>query len=140
MTSEGNRPFTILIVEDSELNRRLLEAVLTPHRYHLLIAEDGETGVALARAELPDLILMDVFLPGMDGYEATRQLRADPRTRHIVVVALTATASEAERKRALAAGCDGYIPKPIDTREFPHQVRQFLPRRRTRDGPGPQAG
>jgi len=117
---------TILIVEDSELNRRLLEAVLKPHGYRLLVAEDGETGLVLAREGQPDLILMDVLLPGIDGYEATRRLRADPETRHIVVIALTASASDEERAQALAAGCDAYISKPIDTRAFPQQIRQFL--------------
>jgi two-component system cell cycle response regulator DivK len=117
---------TILIVEDSELNRRLVETVLKPHGYRLLTAEDGETGVALARAEKPDLILMDVLLPGIDGYEATRQFRADPETRHLVIVALTASTSPEEKDQALAAGCDGYIAKPIDTRAFPQQILQFL--------------
>jgi two-component system cell cycle response regulator DivK len=117
---------TILVVEDAELNRRLLEAVLKPHGYRLLLAGDGESGVALARAERPDLVLMDVLLPGIDGYEATRQLRAAPETRHLVIVALTASATPEEQSRALAAGCDGYIAKPIDTRSFPQQIRQFL--------------
>jgi two-component system cell cycle response regulator DivK len=118
---------TILIVEDSELNRRLVEAVLEPHGYRLLAAEDGETGVTLAQAEQPDLILMDILLPGIDGYEATRRLRADPETQRLTIVALTASASIEEQEQALAAGCDGYIPKPIDTRAFPKQIRQFLP-------------
>jgi two-component system cell cycle response regulator DivK len=122
MTSEK----TILIIEDNELNRRLLEAVLKPHGYRLLTAKDGETGVALAQAERPDLILMDVLLPGIDGYEATRQLRAEPETRHIVIIALTASTAPAEQERALTAGCDGYITKPIDTRAFPQQIRQFF--------------
>lgn len=117
---------TILIVEDSKLNRRLLEAVLKPHGYRLLVAEDGETGVALAQTEKPDLILMDLLLPGINGYEATGRLRADPETQRIVIVALTASASGEQQDRALAAGCDGYIPKPIDTRAFPQQIRQFL--------------
>jgi two-component system cell cycle response regulator DivK len=118
---------TILIVEDSEFNRRLLEAVLAPHHYRLLVAEDGESGVDLAQAEQPDLILMDVLLPGIDGYEATRHLRADPATRGLVIVALTASSSSEEQELALASGCDGYIPKPIDTRAFPEQIRRFLP-------------
>ena len=118
---------TILIVEDSELNRRLLEAVLEPHGYHLLVAEDGETGVAVAREEKPHLILMDILLPGIDGYEATRTLRANPDTSRLVIVALTASATSEEQEQAMAAGCDGYIPKPIDTRAFPEQSRQFLP-------------
>jgi two-component system cell cycle response regulator DivK len=117
---------TILIVEDIKLNRRLLEAVLKPHGYRLLVAEDGEAGVALAQTEKPDLILMDVLLPGIDGYEAAGRLRADPETQHIVIVALTASASSEQQDRALAAGCDGYIPKPIDTRAFPQQIRRFL--------------
>lgn len=118
---------TILIVEDSEFNRRLVEAVLKPHGYRLLEAEDGEAGVTLAQSEQPDLILMDILLPGIDGYEATRRLRADPETRRLTIVALTASASNEEKEQALAAGCDGYIPKPIDTRAFPEQIRQFLP-------------
>lgn len=117
---------TILIVEDSELNRRLLEAVLAPHGYRLLVAEEAETGSALARTAKPDLILMDVLLPGIDGYEATRHLRADPETNSLVIVALTASASSEEQELALAAGCDGYISKPIDTRAFPEQIRRFL--------------
>jgi two-component system cell cycle response regulator DivK len=117
---------TILIVEDSEFNRRLLEAVLAPHPYRLLVAEDGESGVNLAQAEQPDLILMDVLLPGIDGYEATRHLRANPATRGLVIIALTASSSSEEQELALASGCDGYIPKPIDTRAFPEQIRRFL--------------
>jgi CheY-like chemotaxis protein len=118
---------TILIVEDSELNRRLLEAVLEPRGYRLLVAEDGESSLRMAREEQPDLILMDVLLPGIDGYEATRTLRADPKTGRLVIVALTASATSEEQEQALAAGCDGYIPKPIDTRAFPEQIRRFLP-------------
>jgi CheY-like chemotaxis protein len=118
---------TILIVEDSKLNQRLLEAILRPHGYRLLIAEDGEAGVKLAREERPDLILMDVLLPGIDGYEATRQLRADSEIGQIVIVALTASSAGDQQEQALAAGCDGYIPKPIDTRAFPEQISRFLP-------------
>lgn len=118
---------TILIIEDSKFNQRLLEAVLRPHGYRLLLAEDGETGVQMARSERPDLILMDVLLPGIDGYEATRHLRANPETRRLVIVALTASASNEQQEQALEAGCDGYIAKPIDTRAFPQQIRQFLP-------------
>jgi two-component system cell cycle response regulator DivK len=117
---------TILIIEDSELNRRLVQAVLVPHGYRLLEAEDAETGIEKARTEQPDLILMDILLPGINGYEATRRLRAIPETRGLVVVALTASASNEEQELAMAAGCDGYISKPIDTRAFPEQIRQFL--------------
>jgi two-component system cell cycle response regulator DivK len=116
----------ILIVEDNALNRALLWAVLKPEGYALLSAENGLQGVELAQHELPDLILMDVMLPGLNGYDATRRLKADPATRHIPIIAITANAAPTERERALDAGCDGYIAKPIDTRALPHQVRVFL--------------
>jgi two-component system cell cycle response regulator DivK len=117
---------TILLVEDSPLNRRLMEAVLRPRGYRLLVAEDGQQGIDVAVAELPSLILMDVQLPGLSGYDATRVLKSRPETQHIPVVALTAHAMSDERDRALAAGCDGYIVKPIDTRAFPDQIREYL--------------
>lgn len=118
----------ILLVEDSPLNRRLIEAVLKPRGYRVLVAEDGQQGIDIATAELPDLILMDVQLPGVSGYDATRILKSRPETRHIPIVALTAHAMTDERDRAVAAGCDGYIVKPIDTRAFPDQLREYLPR------------
>ena len=116
----------ILIVEDNALNRALLLAVLKPEGFEILSAENGLQGIDLAQRELPDLILMDVMLPGLNGYEATRRLKAEPTTRHIPIIAITANAVPAERERALDAGCDGYIAKPIDTRALPHQVRVFL--------------
>jgi two-component system cell cycle response regulator DivK len=116
----------ILLVEDSPLNRRLIEAVLKPRGFQVLTAEDGRQGIDLAMAELPDLILMDVQLPEVSGYDATRILKSRPETRHIPIVALTAHAMADERDRAIAAGCDGYITKPIDTRQFPDQIRQYL--------------
>src|SRR5512143_2988563 len=116
----------ILLVEDSPLNRRLIEAILRPHGYRLLVAEDGQKGIDIALAELPDLILMDVQLPGVSGYEATRILKSRPETSSIPIVALTAHAMSDERDRAMAAGCDGYIVKPIDTRAFPDQVQSYL--------------
>ena len=116
----------ILIVEDNALNRALLLAVLKPEGFEILSAENGLQGIDLAQRELPDLILMDVMLPGLNGYEATRRLKAEPTTRHIPIIAITANAAPAERERALDAGCDGYIAKPIDTRALPHQVRVFL--------------
>lgn len=116
----------ILLIEDSALNRRLIEAVLKPRGYRVLLAEDGQQGIDVAVAELPDLILMDVQLPGVSGYDATRILKSRPETRHIPIVALTAHAMTDERERAVAAGCDGYIIKPIDTRAFPDQLREYL--------------
>lgn len=117
---------TILLVEDSPLNRRLVEAILRPRGYRLLLAEDGREGIEMAIAERPDLILMDVQLPEVSGYDATRTLKGRAETRHIPIVALTAHAMPDERDRALAAGCDGYIVKPIDTRAFPEQIRAFM--------------
>ena len=119
---------TVLIVEDSALNRKLVETVLKPHGYRVLTAEDGQTGVEAALRERPDLILMDVMMPVMNGYDATRRIKDHRDTSSIPVVALTASAMPHERDQALAAGCDGYITKPIDTRAFPNQIKQFLSR------------
>jgi CheY-like chemotaxis protein len=118
----------VLIVEDSALNRKLVETVLKSHGYRVLLAEDGRAGVETALREKPDLILMDVMMPVMNGYDATRRIKDDPDTTHIPVVALTASAMPYQRDQALAAGCDGYITKPIDTRLFPNQIKQFLNR------------
>ncbi len=114
---------TILIVEDNPVNCKLLLAVLRPHGYHLLTAADGEEAVRLAIRELPDLILMDLQLPKMNGYAATEQIKQHPATAHIPVIALTAHAMSEERDHAQQVGFDGYITKPIDTRTFPGQVR-----------------
>jgi two-component system cell cycle response regulator DivK len=116
----------ILIVEDNALNRALLLAVLKPEGFEILSAEDGLQGVEVAQRELPDLILMDVMLPGLNGYDATRRLKGDQTTQHIPIIAITSNAAPADRDRALDAGCDGYIAKPIDTRTLPKQVRLFL--------------
>nr|HID14218.1 response regulator [Anaerolineae bacterium] len=117
---------TILIVEDSLLNRKLVETVLRSQDYRLLLAVDGEEAIEIATRERPDLILMDMQLPKVSGYDATRTLKSQPETAYIPIVALTAHAMAGERERALAVGCDGYITKPIDTRAFPGQVRQYL--------------
>jgi CheY-like chemotaxis protein len=120
----------ILIAEDNPLNRKLVEAVLRPHGYRLLIAVDGLEAIAIATRERPDLILMDLQLPKLGGYEAVQALRSQPETAHIPIVALTAHAMAGERERATAAGCDGYITKPIDTRALPKQVRAYLDSRK----------
>jgi two-component system, cell cycle response regulator DivK len=104
----------ILIVEDTENNRVLLTRRLKPRGYEIMTAEDAEHGLALAKTERPDLILMDVGLPGMDGWEATRQLKADPATQPIPVIALTAHAMASDQEKAFAAGCNDYETKPID--------------------------
>jgi two-component system cell cycle response regulator DivK len=104
----------ILIIEDTENNRILLTRRLKPRGHETLTAEDAERGLALAAAERPDLILMDVGLPGLDGWAATRQLKDNPATRQIPVIALTAHAMQGDRERALEAGCNDYETKPID--------------------------
>jgi two-component system cell cycle response regulator DivK len=116
----------ILVVEDNERNLKLLRDVLEYAGYDVRLARTGEDGVTLAVKEPPDLVLMDLQLPGIDGMEALRQLRASPRTADIPVVAVTAQAMKQDRERALEAGFNGYVEKPISVRAFPEQVRQFL--------------
>ncbi|HEY2655289.1 MAG TPA: response regulator [Solirubrobacteraceae bacterium] len=116
----------ILIVEDNARNLKLARDVLNHVGYRTLEAENAEDGLALARAERPDLVLMDVQLPGMDGLEALARLRTDPLTADIPVVALTAFAMREDRDRLLAVGFDAYLEKPIDVREFPRQVEAVL--------------
>jgi len=116
----------ILIVEDNPRNLKLARDVLNHVGYRTLEADNAEDGLALAHAEQPGLVLMDVQLPGMDGLEALARLRADPVTAHIRVVALTAFAMKDDRERFLASGFDGYLEKPLDVREFPTQVAALL--------------
>jgi CheY-like chemotaxis protein len=104
----------ILLVEDNELNRDMLSRRLARKGYDVLIAKDGAEGVAVAAAERPDLVLMDMSLPVLDGWEATRQLKAAPETRPIPVIALTAHAMSDDKQKALRAGCDDYDTKPIE--------------------------
>lgn len=106
--------FKILVIEDTENNRVLLQRRLKLRQFEVLTAEDAEHGLPLARHEQPDLILMDAGLPGMDGWTATHQLKADPATSGIPVIALTAHVMQGDREKALEAGCDGYEVKPID--------------------------
>jgi two-component system, cell cycle response regulator DivK len=122
----GNR---ILVVEDSERNLKLVRDVLQYAGYDVIAASSGEQGVALARERVPDLVLMDLQLPEMDGAEALRILRDDPLTQGIPVVAVTAFAMKDDRERALDAGFDNYIEKPISVRALPDQIRGFLDRK-----------
>ncbi|RKY62240.1 MAG: two-component system response regulator [Candidatus Latescibacterota bacterium] len=117
---------SVLVVEDNPTNRELVVEVLQLLDVRVLQAEDASTGIALARSERPDLILMDISLPGMDGLEATRRLKADPETRNIPVVALTAHAMRWDEQRAREAGCDGFITKPIEVVSFSEYVQAFL--------------
>ena len=117
----------ILVIEDQEDNRQILRDLLTSADFEVIEAVDGEAGLAAAAAHRPDLILMDIQLPGLDGYEATRRLKADAALTAIPVIAITAyELSEAENK-ARAAGCDAYMPKPISPRQLLAKVREYLP-------------
>ena len=117
---------TILVVEDHPRNRKLVCDLLGFEGHRVLQAVDAEQAQALLADTLPDLILMDLGLPGMDGPSLTRLLKADARTRAIPIVALTAFAMPGDERWALDAGCDGYLTKPLDTRAFPGQVAAFL--------------
>jgi two-component system cell cycle response regulator DivK len=116
----------ILVVEDNERNLKLVRDVLEYGGYDVRVARTAEDGIALAVKEPPDLVLMDLQLPGIDGMEALRRLRENPRTADVPVVAVTAQAMKQDRERALEAGFNGYIEKPISVRAFPDQVRSFL--------------
>jgi two-component system, cell cycle response regulator DivK len=116
----------ILLIEDNELNRDMLSRRLQKRGYEVVMAADGETGVAMAQAEAPGLILMDVSLPGIDGWEATRRLRAAPQTRHIPIVALTAYTTSGDQEKALAAGCDDFDTKPIDLPRLLGKIETLL--------------
>jgi len=116
----------ILVVDDNPTNLKLASDVLEFEGHRVLKAGDAEEAQAIIASSPPDLILMDIALPGMDGLTLTRQLKADEKTKHICVVALTAFAMKGDDEKAVAAGCDGYITKPIDTRTLPEQVGAWL--------------
>ncbi len=119
---------TILIVEDNPANMKLATTVLSKSDYSVISATDAEAGLLLAKSQLPDLILMDVQLPGMDGLTATGLLKQDPATQHIPVIALTAFAMKGDKEKMLAGGCDDYITKPIDYKSFLNTVALHLKR------------
>jgi CheY-like chemotaxis protein len=116
----------ILLVEDNEMNRDMLSRRLQRKGYSVLIAVDGEQGLATAYSEMPDLILMDISLPFIDGYEVTRRLKANPRTRNIPVIALTAHALLTDRDKALRAGCNDYDTKPVDFSRLTEKIETLL--------------
>ncbi|UCE32333.1 MAG: response regulator [Burkholderiales bacterium] len=117
----------ILYVEDNEDNVDILEMRLTQIGHEVLIAGDGEEGIAKAQTEHPDLIIMDLSLPVVDGWEATRRLKAMPETRDIPVIALSAHAMAGDREKALAAGCDDYDTKPVDFRRLRGKIEALVP-------------
>jgi two-component system, cell cycle response regulator DivK len=121
-------PALVLIVEDNPRNLKLVRDLLDYSGYRTLAVSNAEEGIALARSRRPDLVLMDVQLPGMDGVEALARLRAEPDAGGIPIVALTAFAMKDDRERFLAAGFDAYIEKPLNVREFPEQVSAILGR------------
>jgi CheY-like chemotaxis protein len=116
----------ILIIEDNQLNLELAADLLEANGFVVASAPTAEEGLRLARELLPDLVLMDFSLPGMDGLSATKNLKADPATRHLTVVGLTAHAMKGDEELALNAGCNGYLTKPIDTRTFIAAVTEFI--------------
>ena len=117
---------TILLVEDNELNRDMLSRRLVRNGYDVLIAEDGAKGLSAATDGKPDLILMDMSLPVMDGWEATRRLKAEPQTQSIPVIALTAHAMSSDREKAVAAGCDDYDTKPVELERLLAKIERLL--------------
>ncbi len=123
----------ILVVDDNPANLKLARVLLLAEGFEVRTAQDAEQALATLQTFTPRLILMDVQLPGMDGLELTRQLKADPQWRGVVIVALTAYAMKGDEEKALAAGCDAYVAKPIDVGKLPGQVAEWLAR-------GPLAG
>lgn len=116
----------LLLVEDNEMNRDMLSRRLIRRGFEVILAEDGEQGVAMAREAMPDLILMDMSLPVLDGWEATRRLKADDATRSIPIVALTAHAMSGDRDKALAVGCEDYDTKPIELPRLLEKIDRIL--------------
>ena len=117
---------TILVIEDNKLNMKLVNGLITIGKYRMLEAVDAESGIQLIREQRPDLVLMDIQLPGMDGLSATKVIKEDPDLKDIPIVALTSFAMQGDEEKALAVGCTGYITKPIDTRKFLETVSQYL--------------
>jgi two-component system, cell cycle response regulator DivK len=122
-------PTRVLVVEDNPLNLKLVRDVLLRAGFEVIEARSGEEGVAQARACTPDLILMDLQLPGIDGTQAMRMIKDDPDAADIPIVALTAFAMADDRERALSSGFDGYLSKPISVRDLPRQISEFVPER-----------
>ena len=116
----------ILVIEDQEDNRRIVRDLLTSVGYEIIEAVTGKEGVAAAASHVPDLILMDIQLPGLDGYEATRRIKDNPVLRHIPIIAVTSYALSGDDVKAFAAGCDGYVSKPFSPRALLAKIREFL--------------
>ena len=117
----------ILVVEDQEDNRQIIRDLLSATDYEIMEAETGEAALEAVAKQRPDLILMDIQLPGIDGYETTRRIKADPTLRSITIIAVTSYALSGEEQKARAAGCDEYVPKPYSPRQLLAKIRQYLP-------------
>ncbi len=117
---------TILYIEDNCDNRLLVRRVLEAEGYRVIEAEDGLAGMDFVQSETPDLVLMDINLPELDGYEVTKRLKQSPAMAEVPVIAMTANVMKGDREKTFAAGCDGYIPKPIDIDSLPNQIAKFL--------------
>ena len=117
----------ILLIEDHEDNRRIVRDLLTPAGYEVVEAVTGEDGVSMADSHRPDLILMDIQLPGLDGYEATRQIKANPDLRSIPIIAVTSYALSGDDVKAREAGCDAYVTKPFSPRALLAKIREYVP-------------
>ncbi len=117
---------TVLLVEDNPHNRKIFSGMLTHAGFRVLEAEDGHQALAAVAAELPDIILMDLSIPGVDGWEVTRRLKSDPRSKAVPIIALTAHAMRGDEERARAAGCDHYLTKPISPKRVVEEVRKIL--------------
>jgi two-component system cell cycle response regulator DivK len=118
----------ILVVEDQEDNMQILRDLLSSAGYEMIEAQDGEAAVRVAVSDRPDLILMDIQLPLLDGYEATRRIRADPAMRAIPIIVVTSYALSGDEAKARAAGCDGYVSKPYSPRQLLVKIREYLPK------------
>jgi two-component system, cell cycle response regulator DivK len=117
----------ILVIEDQEDNRQIVRDLVTASGYELIEATTGEEGIEAAARERPDLILMDIQLPGIDGYEVTRRIKANPQLSKIPIIAVTSYALSGDDKKAFAAGCDGYVTKPYSPRLLLAKIREYLP-------------
>jgi two-component system cell cycle response regulator DivK len=119
----------ILVIEDQEDNRQIVRDLVTASGYELIEATTGEEGLEVASRERPDLILMDIQLPGIDGYEVTRRIKANPKLRKIPIIAVTSYALSGDDKKAFAAGCDSYVTKPYSPRLLLAKIREYLPQK-----------
>jgi two-component system cell cycle response regulator DivK len=124
---EGLMTKRILVIEDTEDNRQIIRDLLTSFDYELIEAVDGAEGVTMAKTHQPDLILMDIQLPVMDGYEATRRIRAIPDLAKVPIIAVTSYALSGDEAKTREAGCDGYVAKPFSPRQLLAKIREFLP-------------